>query len=51
MKFWIDKENEKQPFDEWQNAYVFSINRKKYSTIFTNIWIDYLFLLYMKTCL
>lgn len=37
MKFWIDKENEKQPFDEWQNAYVFSINRKKYSTIFTNI--------------
>lgn len=37
MQFWIDKENEKQPFDEWQNAYVFSINRKKYSTIFTNI--------------
>ena len=37
MQFWIDKENEKEPSDKWENAYVFSINRKKYSTIFTNI--------------
>ncbi len=37
MQFWIDKEQEKKPDDEWKDAYVFSINRKKYSTIFTNI--------------
>ena len=37
MRFWIDKEQEKEPDNEWKDAYVFSINRKKYSTIFTNI--------------
>ena len=37
MRFWVDKEQEKKPDDEWKDAYVFSINRKKYSTIFTNI--------------
>lgn len=37
MQFWIDKEQEKRPDAEWQDAYVFSINREKYSTIFTNI--------------
>lgn len=37
MQFWIDKEQEKKPDAEWKDAYVFSINRKKYSTIFTNI--------------
>lgn len=37
MQFWIDKEQEKKPDEEWKDAYVFSINRKKYSTIFTNI--------------
>ena len=37
MRFWIDKEQEKKPNNEWKDAYVFSINRKKYSTIFTNI--------------
>ena len=37
MRFWIDKEQESQPSGVWQDSYVFSINRKKYSTIFTNI--------------
>ena len=37
MRFWIDKEQESQPTEMWENAYVFSINRKIYSTIFTNI--------------
>lgn len=37
MRFWIDKERESQPSEVWQDAYVFSINRKTYSTIFTNI--------------
>lgn len=37
MQFWIDKEQECQPFKEWKGAYIFSINRKTYSTIFTNI--------------
>ena len=37
MRFWVDKEQEKKPDDEWKDAYIFSINRKKYSTIFTNI--------------
>lgn len=37
MRFWIDKERENQPSEEWEDAYVFSINRKTYSTIFTNI--------------
>ena len=33
----VDKEQEKKPDSEWKDAYVFSINRKQYSTIFTNI--------------
>jgi 7-cyano-7-deazaguanine synthase in queuosine biosynthesis len=37
MQFWIDKEQESQPDAEWEDSYIFSINRKKYSTIFTNI--------------
>ena len=37
MRFWIDKEQECQPSGLWEDAYVYSINRKKYSTIFTNI--------------
>ena len=37
MRFWIDKEQESQPSGVWQDSYIFSINRKKYSTIFTNI--------------
>ena len=37
MRFWIDKEQESQPVEMWENAHVFTINRKNYSTIFTNI--------------
>ncbi len=37
MKFWIDKENEMLPSVGWKDAYVFSLTREKYSTIFTNI--------------
>lgn len=37
MKFWIDKENEMLPVSEWEDAYVFTLTREKYSTIFTNI--------------
>lgn len=37
MKFWIDKENEMLPSAGWEDAYVFSLTREKYSTIFTNI--------------
>lgn len=37
MKFWIDKENEMLPSVGWEDAYVFSLTREKYSTIFTNI--------------
>jgi hypothetical protein len=37
MKFWIDKENELQPCEEWSEAYVFTLKRKGYSTIFTGI--------------
>lgn len=37
MKFWIDKENEMLPSTDWEDAYVFSFTREKYSTIFTNI--------------
>lgn len=37
MKFWIDKENEMLPSSEWKEAYVFTLTREKYSTIFTNI--------------
>lgn len=37
MKCWIDKENEMLPSDDWKEAYVFSLNRESYSTIFTGI--------------
>lgn len=36
MRFWVDKEQEKKPDDEWKDAYVFRLI-EKYSTIFTNI--------------
>lgn len=41
MRFWIDKENELLPEGVWEDSYIFSLTRKKYSTIFTgitNIW-------------
>lgn len=37
MKFWIDKENEMLPDSDWSESYIFSLIRKKYSTIFTGI--------------
>ena len=37
MNFWIDKEKEMLPNGEWTDSYVFSLIRKGYSTIFTNI--------------
>lgn len=37
MKFWIDKENEILPDKKWEDAYIFTLNREGYSTIFTNI--------------
>ena len=45
MRFWIDKENEMLPKDEWKDAYIFSLTKKGYSTIFSSItktwyWMD-----------
>ena len=37
MKFWIDKENEMLPDENWKDSYIFSLNRDSYSTIFTGI--------------
>lgn len=37
MKTWINKETLDKPSDEFKDAYVFSLNRKGYSTIFSNI--------------
>lgn len=37
MKFWIDKEQEILSSEMWKDGYIFSISRKTYSTIFTNI--------------
>lgn len=37
MRIWIDKEKECMPQDEWADAYVFSLNKKGYSSIFSNI--------------
>lgn len=35
--FGLIRNKRKKPDGEWKDAYVFSINRKQYSTIFTNI--------------
>ena len=37
MKTWINKETLEKPSDEFKDAYIFSLNRKGYSTIFSNI--------------
>ncbi len=37
MNFWIDKENEMRPDDNWKDSYVFTLTREKYSTIFAGI--------------
>ena len=41
MRFWIKKENDSDPVEEWTNAYCLSINRDSWSTIYSsvpNIW-------------
>lgn len=45
MRFWIDKENEMLPENEWKDSYIFSLKRDSHSTIFTSIadtwyWMD-----------
>lgn len=37
MNFWIDKEHDELPSEEWADSYIFSLTREGYSTIFTNI--------------
>ena len=37
MKIWINKEISEKPFDDFKDAYIFSLNKKGYSTIFSNI--------------
>ena len=37
MRVWIDKENEMHPNAEWNDSYIFTLTRKKYSTIFSGI--------------
>lgn len=37
MQFWINKETDEIVNNEWSDAYIYSLKRKKYSTIFTNI--------------
>lgn len=41
MRFWIKKENDSDPVEEWSKAYCLSINRDSWSTIYSsvpNIW-------------
>lgn len=37
MKLWINKCIDEEPTEEFREAYIFSIKRKEYSTIFTNL--------------
>ena len=37
MKFWIMKDNDKEPIDEWENSYVFTINRNSRGTLYSNL--------------
>lgn len=37
MNIWINKNSSDLPADNFDNAYIFSLNRKGYSTIFTNL--------------
>ncbi len=54
MRVWIDKENEMHPNAEWNDSYVFTLTRKKYSTIFSGItdtgieWTAWLYQKFMK---
>lgn len=37
MKIWINKCNDEEPSEEYKGAYIFSLKRKDYSTVFTNL--------------
>ena len=37
MKFWIKKESDQEPSTEWENSFVFTINRDCGSTLFSNL--------------
>lgn len=37
MKFWIKKENDLDPITEWDDSYVFTINRDSGSTMFSSL--------------
>lgn len=37
MKIWVNKSNSETPNADYTDAYVFSLNRKDYSTIYTNL--------------
>ena len=37
MKFWINKENDTEPTQDWNEAYCMSINRDSWSTIYSSV--------------
>ena len=37
MKIWINKNENKEPDPSYDSAYIFSLNREEYSTIYSNI--------------
>ena len=37
MKFWIKKENDQNPITDWDDSYVFTINRDSGSTLFSSL--------------
>ena len=37
MNLWIQKESDLEPTGNWEDSYIFTINREKYSTIYSNI--------------
>ena len=37
MRFWIEKEDDRKPLDEWSDAFVFTINRDKGSTVHSSL--------------
>lgn len=37
MKIWINKNDNEEPEGSYENAYIFSLKREEYSTIYTNI--------------
>ena len=37
MKFWVTKENDREPIATWEDAYVFTINRDTGSTLYSSL--------------